>query len=269
MPNVDPIQRALNRAAIAACAVLLQRGCPMKRPTEAQTRRQLNDTITGRRRWTLIEGDCLDWGRAVPDSSVDAVITDPPYGVSYCGKENKRPPIANDKHPFVWWLYDAYRATRPGGALLCFCPWRLQQTFHAAIEAAGYKVRSQVIWDRASFGMGDTSSMFAPAHDVVWFATKGRFKFPGKRPKSIIQAANVPATKRVHSTQKPLPLMTELVEAVTPGNGVVFDPCAGSGSTGDAAVRVGRRFIGIELDAHNAATARQRMHIAAKKRGRQ
>ena len=62
----------------------------------------------------IIHGDCLEVMKGLPDGSVNAVITDPPYGITYqsarrtdASKRHKK--IANDKRPFIWWLYDAYR----------------------------------------------------------------------------------------------------------------------------------------------------------------
>ena len=227
-------------------------------------RGRIGELLSGGRKWVLIEGDCLNVGRRVPDDSIDAVITDPPYGIAYRGMNDKQPRILNDERPFVWWLYDAYRMTRPGGALLCFCPWRMQERFRVAIEIAGFGVRSQVIWDRCVSGMGHTACTFAPRHDVIWFATKGRFSFPSGRPDSIVAASNVPYRQREHSTQKPRELMERLVRAVTPPGGGVYDPCAGSGSTGVAAVGAGFRFLGVELDPVNAVIARRRLREASR-----
>lgn len=132
------------------------------------------------------------------------------------------------------------------------------------IRLAGFNVRSQVIWDRRNGGMGATHTTFAPRHDVIWFATKGRFAFPNGRPDSVLSFSNVAASKRLHSTQKPDDLMRELVRRLTPAGGIVFDPCMGSGSTGAAAVALGHRFIGVELDDHNFKVAQRRLRDAAR-----
>lgn len=209
--------------------------------------------------WTLIEGDCLDVLRRLPDASVDAVVTDPPYGIEYRGRSARHRPIANDDRPFIWWLRDAWRVTKDGGALICFCRWDVQEAFRFAIELAGFTVKSQVVWDRERHGMGDLAASFAPRHDVAWFATKGRFRFPGGRPVSVVRAARAHASALQHPTEKPVPLMQQLVRAVCPVGGLVLDPFAGSGSTGVAALLEGRRFLGVELDVAYSAIARQRL----------
>lgn len=210
----------------------------------------------------LIRGDCLRVGRDLPDELVDSVIIDPPYGMNYCGLNNKQKPIANDNAPFVWWLEHAYRVCKPHAALACFCNWRNQEAFRLAIELAGFTVRNQAIWWRSRGGMGHPTMTMAPSHDVIWFATKGRFRFPGKRPISVFDVPNVPTTKRHHTTQKPDKLMRELVRSLTPQGGVVYDPTMGSGSTGVGALLESRRFIGVEQDPENYAIACQRIRQA-------
>ncbi len=228
----------------------------------ARWAKQLDELIAGKRRHLLIHGDCLDFGRQVPGGVFDSCVTDPPYGMSYQGKDNKRDPIANDQRPFIWWLNDAYRLLKPVASLACFCQWKGQQDFKTSIRLAGFDIRSHVIWDRLNGGMGATHCTFAPRHDIIWFATKGRFAFPNGRPDSVLPHANVPTLQRLHSTQKPHSLMAQLVIKTTPKGGIVYDPCMGSGSTGVAAIAAGYRFLGVELDEINYANAKRRINAS-------
>lgn len=109
--------------------------------------------------------------------SVNAIITDPPYGINYVSQTGAR--IKNDKAPFIWFLYDAFRVLKSGGTLLCFTRWDVEQTFIDAIELAGFRVKSEVIWDKVYHGMGDTKAAFAPAHENIVFAIKGSTASPG------------------------------------------------------------------------------------------
>ena len=209
-------------------------------------------------------GDCLDVLRTLPDASVDAVVTDPPYGISYqstCRTDRSTwfPKIANDESPCVEWLPDAFRLMRDGSPLICFCAWKTQEAFRVAIAEAGFSVRSHVIWDREWHGLGDLRAEFAPQHDVIWFATKGAFAFPGKRPKSVLRCPRISGNSLVHPNQKPLPLMCEILAVVTKPNDIVLDPYAGSGSTLLAAIRMRRRAIGVELCPKNHAIAERRI----------
>ena len=212
----------------------------------------------------LICGDCLDVLPTLDSESVDAVITDPPYGIDYqsarrTDSEARLPKVKNDKLPFIWWLYHAYRVTKSPGSLVCFCDWRVQDTFKMAIEAAGYDIKSQVIWDRGWHGLGDLNGQFAPQHDVIWFATKGKFVFKNGRPKSVIQSRRLAAQDLSHPTEKPVALMRHLVRSVTGFWDVVLDPMMGSGSTGTACAQERRDFIGIEMDGDYYKLAERRI----------
>ncbi len=231
-----------------------------------RTLQQIEDVITGRRPYALLQGDCLDIGRQLPAGVFDACIIDPPYGVAWTGEHGTLKPIANDDRPFVWWLYDAFRVLKNPGALACFCSWRVQQDFKTAIRLAGFDLRNHVIWDRMRPGMGGGHTSFMIRHEVIWFATKGRFRFPAGTPATVLPFETVPPQRRHHTTQKPHDLMATLVKRLTPPGGVVFDPCMGSGSTGHAAVAAGFRFVGVELDGDNFAIAERRLAEAARAR---
>lgn len=206
----------------------------------------------------IVRGDSLDKLRKVPEGSAQLVLTDPPYGIGYQTKLGVK--IANDQRPFIWWLHDAFRACAEGGSLLCFTRWDVQDRFKLAIEAAGFRVRSQVIWEKHPHGMGDCKAQFAPKHELIWFATKGRFEFPGKRPMSVIRVPTPKGKDRSHPTEKPVDLLTQLIEATTKPGELVIDPFAGTGSCGVACVKTGRRFWGCELEGRYASKARERIN---------
>lgn len=223
--------------------------------------------ITQEENYTLHHADCLDALRTIEAESVDAIITDPPYGIDYqsarrIDKADWKPKIANDKLPFIWWLYDAYRVLKWGGALLCFCRWDVQDVFKMAIECAGFEIKSQVIWDREVHGMGDLRGAFSPQHDVVWFASKGRFNFPGKRPASIIRSQRLSGNQLTHPNEKPLDLLAQLIGSTTHPGEVVLDCFLGSGVTGEAAIRSGRKFVGIEKSPEYFDLSRRRIENA-------
>lgn len=208
--------------------------------------------------------DCLDGLRQIPSEYVDCIITDPPYGISYqsawrTDRNERFEVIAGDGSPFIWWLYDAYRILKPNSCLVCFCRWDVQEAFKQAIEWAGFKLKSQVIWDRQVHGLGDLKAQFAPQHDVVWFAVKGKFEFPNGRPTSIVRVARVPADKLVHPTEKPIELMRFFVEKCSLPGSLVLDPFMGSGATARAAKDAGRQFIGFELNPDFCQVAENRL----------
>lgn len=99
---------------------------------------------------TIIHGDSLTVLRQMEPESVDAIITDPPYGINYVSQTGAS--IKNDKSPFIWFLYDAFRVLKSGesghGGLICFTRWDVEQTFIDAMKIAGFNVKSEVIWDK-------------------------------------------------------------------------------------------------------------------------
>ena len=199
--------------------------------------------------------------RQIEPESVDAIITDPPYGINYVSPTGAR--IQNDAAPFIWFLYDAFRVLKPGssgrGTLVCFTRWDVQQVFIDAIRLAGFVVKSEVIWDKMQHGMGDLKSQFAPSHENIIFAVKGKFSFPGHRPKDLITHRKLPGSQMIHPTEKPVPLLADLITAVTKPGDLILDPFAGSGSTLVAAKKTGRRFTGIELDNVHYVNAQRRI----------
>lgn len=196
--------------------------------------------------------------------SVDAIITDPPYGINYVSQTGAS--IKNDKSPFIWFLYDAFRVLKSGesgrGSLVCFTRWDVQQTFIDAMKLAGFQVKSEVIWDKVYHGMGDTRAAFAPTHENIIFAVKGRYSFPGHRPKDMVTFPKLSSSQMVHPTEKPVGLLASLITSVTKPGDLILDPFAGSGSTLVAARKTGRRYIGMELDEQHFETARRRVEEA-------
>lgn len=212
-------------------------------------------------------GDCLDVLPQLPEGSVQAVICDPPYGIDYqsarrTDKSQWLPKIANDTRPFVWWLHPARRVCAEPSCCLCFCRWDVQEAFRLAMEWAGFEVKSQVVWDRESHGMGDLNGAPAPQHDILWFGRVGDFKFPGDRPKSVVRSLRLSGGDLTHPNEKPVDLLERLVEAYSGPSDVVLDPCMGSGSAGDACARLGRGFIGIECDPERFWAAQRRIQEA-------
>ena len=102
---------------------------------------------------TIIHGDCLDVLKTLPDCSVDAVVTDPPYGLSFMGKawDYDVPTVE------VW--RECLRVLKPGGHLLAFAGTRTQHRMAVAIEDAGFEIRDMIAW---VYGSG-----FPKSHDVI------------------------------------------------------------------------------------------------------
>lgn len=98
---------------------------------------------------TLIHGDCTKELLNMDSDSIDAVIADPPYGIDFQSdwlkKPFRKPKVANDKAPFIWFLPQAYQVLKPGGCILVFCRWDVLEAFKTAMQWAGFKVKSAIV----------------------------------------------------------------------------------------------------------------------------
>jgi DNA modification methylase len=189
----------------------------------------------------LYLGDCLE---VLPWlSGVDAVVTDPPYGIAYASGMTGHnggtslPGISGDEDAS---LRDAVIAWMNGLSGIVFGSWKV-----ARPEAT----RAVLIWEKGDHvGMGDLSLPWKPNTEEIYVLGK---RFSGHRGSSVLKF-NAPVSwnsvgfGRVHPHEKPLDLMNELVGKVD--GRIILDPFMGSGTTGVACVRTGRRFIGIEKE---------------------
>lgn len=196
----------------------------------------------------------------LPSVAFDVVIADPPYGIDYqsarrTDRAEWKPKIANDERPFVWWLPYTAKAS----CVLCFCRWDVQEAFRLAMDWAGLNVKSQIIWDRESHGMGDLSGSPAPQHDVIWFAASKEFVFHGSRPKSVVRSMRLSGENLTHPNEKPVDLYRQLIVDYASDGQIVCDPFLGSGASGQAAVIEGRKFLGIEKEPKYFEIAKRRI----------
>ncbi|WP_069465428.1 DNA-methyltransferase [Actinacidiphila rubida] len=234
----------------------------------------------------MFDGDALDVLRQLPNDSVDAVITDPPYnsgGASSTSRTNQTarkkyvssdaqhdlPDFTGDQRDqrgYLAWmtliLGQCLRVTRTGGPLLVFCDFRQLPVTSDALQAAGWVWRGVVPWHKpiARPQLGG----FRRSCEYALWATNGPVD-AARNPVSLpgLYTASQPrGSHRVHITQKPLELMRELVKVCVP-EGTVLDPFAGSGSTGVAALAEGRSFQGVELSPAYRRVAESRLSQAA------
>ncbi|MEY9961771.1 site-specific DNA-methyltransferase [Streptacidiphilus sp. MAP5-52] len=236
--------------------------------------------------YTLHRGDALIELPKIESASVDCVITDPPYNSG--GRTAKErttrsarskytsndaghqladfPGENKDQRSYTYWLSqllaESHRATRDGGVALVFTDWRQLPATADALQAGGWIWRGALAWHKPA--SRPQKGRFQQSCEFVLWGSKGAIDgdahpvyLPG------LYTASQPRTGRVHITQKPVSVMRELVKIAKPG-GTVLDFCAGSGSTGVAALLEGRRFVGIEVTPHYADIAEQRLAQTAR-----
>ena len=200
----------------------------------------------------IYKGDCMDLIPKLGDGSIDCCITDPPYGIAYqsawrIDKQKWKPKILNDETPFTDWIKPLFDKMKDGGRVICFYRWDVQDAFLDAFLDAGFTVKSQIVWDKVMHGMGDLKGEFAPQHELMLYATKGRFEFASKRPKTVYRCNRVPAESLKHPNEKPVNLIAALIRDITSNGETIVDPFGGSFSTFKASVKEGRKCISFEL----------------------
>jgi len=221
--------------------------------------------------FTLNLGDCLcplTGLASLADKSVDHVVTDPPFESEAHTKQRRvkrRSAIVTSVLPFAAITSDqraaigAHLARLARRWVLVFCQVEASVKWALALEAGGLEYIRTMVWIKPD-GMpqytGDRPGM--GYESIVVAHPKGRKKWSGGGRTGVFTFNKNGLGAAPHPTTKPLPLMRELIELFTNDGDLVLDPFSGSGSTGVAALQLGRRFIGWELDSsyHEIATRR-------------
>jgi len=204
-------------------------------------------------------GDCLEVMRSMPDKSVDAVITDPPYGMKLDADFSK---MAN-KNGFKG-LGVGNRYSDVIGDNTTFDP----APFIGIAETTilfGYDYFSDklptnstvMVWDKRLTESADRC--FGSPFELLWVNKKTRKRFYRVRWYGLFGTEKQDVKKRVHPTQKPIELMSKIIQDFTKEGDTILDPFMGSGTTGVACVQTGRNFIGIEIDPTYFAIAEKRI----------
>lgn len=211
--------------------------------------------------------DCLEFMRGMVEKGerVNAIITDPPYGISY--KTNYRinknhkfcSEIANDKD--LKFLDDflelSEKILNDNSPIYVFCSWRKVDIFKQKIERV-FKIKNMLIWDKENWTAGDLGGAYAGRYEILFFATKGRVLLNGRRDSDILRVARVSSDKLLHQNEKPISLLTWILRK-HPNAHTIFDPFMGSGSTGVASLIEGRKFMGCEIDSEYFEIAKRRI----------
>ena len=220
----------------------------------------------------LYLGDCLEFMRTLPAGSVDAIVTDPPYGIGYKSNrpsyrhgETRKPRSFGRDELDTSWLVEAYRALANHTCMYVFTRWDVSHIWKLAIEEVGFVVVQRLVWDKSHWGMGDLRYYGDQTEDVL-FCRKGLPTMQyGDRRGNISKTASkayYPEGVYNHPTQKPEALMRDYIFDSTAVGATVFDPFMGSGTTGVACMQTGRNFIGCEIDPGYFEIAKRRIEDA-------
>ena len=231
----------------------------------------------------LLKGDCLEVMKTIKDNSIDAIITDPPYGTTACKWDSVI------DFELMWEQLN--RIIKPNGAIVLFG----SEPFSSALRMSNIKnYKYDWKWDKVK-PTAHGIAKFQPLRryeDVIIFNVKkynpqmvkkdkpriaygssvtkeNEHKFGYKKmekylithsyPQNILKISNANQKGKQHPTQKPIALMEYLIKTYTNENETVLDFTMGSGSTGIACINTKRDFIGIEQDEKYFAIAEQRI----------
>ena len=249
----------------------------------------------------LFNGDCLEVMKDIPDNSVDAIITDPPYGTTACKWDSIIP------FDLMWTQLN--RVIKPNGAIVLFG----SEPFSSALRMSNIKnYKYDWVWKK-NYPTGMAFAKYQPMRvieNIIVFSNNKTIYNPQLRDCSdsvkkqwkdgqkmelpsqvgvysehMINKAHIVrhkvnpinyidikcvnrATGTLHPTQKPVALMEYLIKTYTNEGETVLDFTMGSGTTGVACVNLGRNFIGIEKDGKYFGIARERIEkVQEEKRG--
>ncbi len=234
----------------------------------------------------LMQGDCLELMKDLPDGSVDMILCDLPYGTTACKWDTIIP------FEPLWEQYN--RIIKKHGAIVLTAT----QPFASALVMSNPKgFKHEWVWDKVR-PSGFQVAKYKPMQrheNVLVFTSKGervnyfpimelRDKpvkgrvasssessplkysdgktriYTHKNPQSIIVFSK--PNRTIHPTQKPVALFEYLIETYTKEGETVLDNCIGSGTTAIAAIKTNRNYIGFELDKHYCDIANERIRKA-------
>lgn len=206
----------------------------------------------------LIFGDALEKMKDIPDCSVDAIITDPPYEIS---RDNNFHTMGRRGIDFgEWdkefdqftWINESYNKLKNGGTLIIFNQWKNLGEIAKYAESVGYTIKDMLHWEKCNPMPRNRDRRYIVDFEVfVWLVKpKGKWTF-NRLSKTYDRCKYVypltPQSEKVgHTTQKPVKLMEEIIKRHTNEYDTVFDPFMGSGTTGVACQNLNRNFIGID-----------------------
>jgi site-specific DNA-methyltransferase (adenine-specific) len=217
----------------------------------------------------LEQMDAVAWLRSLPATSVDLIITDPPYeslekhrAIGTTTRLTHSKSSSNDwfaifpNARFPELFSELWRVLKRNAHLYLFCDPETMFVVKPIAEAAGFRFWKPLIWDKKRIGMG---YHYRCRYEFVLFFEKGKRRLADLGVSDIIEA---PRVVNGYPTEKPSAVSRVLVEQSSVAGEIVMDPFMGAGSVGTAALNQGRRFWGNDLAAKAVEIARERLALA-------
>lgn len=218
--------------------------------------------------------DSVAWLRAMPDESVDCIITDPAYeslekhrakGTTTRLKQSEGSSnewfdiFPNSRFPEL--LRELYRVLKQDRHFYMYCDQETMFVTRPMAEAAGFKFWKPLVWDKRKIGMG---YHYRARYELILFFEKGDRKLADLGLADIIECDRI---RDGYPTEKPVEVSDVLVwQSTNPGE-TVIDPFMGSGSALEAAVKAGRNAAGCDVSQKAIDIARARLTAAGATEG--
>ena len=242
----------------------------------------------------ILRGDCVELMQALPSGSVDCIFADPPYNLQLGGELHRPNNSRVDGVDAAWdrfndfadydaftrdWLSAARDALKPDGSLWVIGSYHNIFRVGAILQDLGFWILNDIVWRKSNPMPNFRGTRFANAHEtLIWAARapEAKYTFNYEAMKNLNEELQMrsdwvlpicggperlrdEAGRKIHPTQKPEALLYRVLLASTQPGETILDPFFGTGTTGAAAKKLGRRFIGIERDPAYIAHAERRL----------
>ncbi len=217
------------------------------------------------KRYTLIQGDCMGYLSQIPDKSIDLILTDPPYNIAQYSTGNiplpGRSALNNDLGEWdlapiepIKLLDDFKRILKPDGNIFIFTSYNLIGKWHEVFDKE-FDTFQFFIWHKTNPAPKIYKNGFLNSCEmIICMWNKGhKWNFTTQNQMhNFFESPICMCPERLkdpkHPAQKPVKLLEHIIKIASNENDVIFDPFMGVGSTGVAALKNGRKFIGCEIE---------------------
>ena len=218
----------------------------------------------------ILHGDSLEGLLKMDTGVADIALIDPPYFDYKTGhrkdKQGKlsQSLVQQDRVDQLRTVEECIRVLKMDRTFWFFTNWQEAWWFQERFMPRGL-IRNQIIWNKGNWTAGDLTGSFGNMYEVIFFGVKGNWKLKDKRINDL-ESWDIPrvGTDRLHPTEKPVELYTQILELATEPGALVVDPYVGSGASAEAALKTGRLYIGWDVDGYYAEIARRRIECLVK-----
>jgi len=208
----------------------------------------------------ILNCDCFNLMKKLHEKNiiVDAIITDPPYNIS-C-KNNFKTMKGRKGIDFgewdkdfnlISWIKPAINILKQGGNIIIFNDWKNMSYIKEELINNNCLIKEMIIWEKSNPMPRNRDRLYVTSCEFAIWATKGKgWTFNRQRDNyenTIFKYPIVHSKKRVHATEKPIPLMKDLINIHTNENDIVFDPFGGGFTTAISCKNLNRQFISCEI----------------------